>query len=521
MSFSEKLQNLRKEKKYSQEELADLLDVTRQSVSKWESGQTYPEMDKLLSLCKIFNCTLDELTNDEVKEISTEKKTGFKSIIDSILELVTKTYNMITNMSFKELSRCVFLMLIVVFILSLFNYPLNFFEYKLYELFLSFGSLRGAEILSTIINLLLDTTYFIVVILLFVHIFKIGFLDKYEFVPKVSEKNNIEEVKEEKTENKTTKEVIKEEKIIREYKTPNYAFFEALGKLSMFFVKMILVFFAIPFIVILFILFGSLVVDLYLIFTGIKYFSILIIIIFSILLNVLAIELIANIIFNRKNKYKRVLILFILGIAGLGAGSGLLALDIHRTELINELPSEIKKIDKAYEFTYEEGMFFEHWGKIEYVVDNSLKNKINININTYEGLNNLRLGRMENGYSINYYNVDPSYIMKFVDIILNGLKEGKVYNFNSYEDMKMTITTSEETIKNLKENLSEYYQSVSYYESRYSYYENEVGNLQDRIGELEKQLFNLEEENNNLTMEKEDLKIKIEEYKEKVKSLIE
>lgn len=67
MNFNEKLQKLRKEKKYSQEELADMLDVTRQSVSKWESGQTYPEMDKLLAICKIFGCTLEELTNDTIK----------------------------------------------------------------------------------------------------------------------------------------------------------------------------------------------------------------------------------------------------------------------------------------------------------------------------------------------------------------------------------------------------------------------------------------------------------------------
>ena len=69
MSFNEKLQKLRKEKGFSQEELADKLEVTRQSVSKWESGQTYPEMDKLLAICKIFNCTLEEITNDEIKEI--------------------------------------------------------------------------------------------------------------------------------------------------------------------------------------------------------------------------------------------------------------------------------------------------------------------------------------------------------------------------------------------------------------------------------------------------------------------
>jgi transcriptional regulator with XRE-family HTH domain len=46
---------VKKRNHYSQEELANKLDVSRQAVSKWESGQTYPEMDKLLSMCKIFN----------------------------------------------------------------------------------------------------------------------------------------------------------------------------------------------------------------------------------------------------------------------------------------------------------------------------------------------------------------------------------------------------------------------------------------------------------------------------------
>ena len=62
MSFSEKLQRLRKEKGLSQEQLAELLKVSRQSVSKWESGKTsYPEIDKLIVLSDLFEITLDDL----------------------------------------------------------------------------------------------------------------------------------------------------------------------------------------------------------------------------------------------------------------------------------------------------------------------------------------------------------------------------------------------------------------------------------------------------------------------------
>ena len=64
MNFGEKLTNLRKQKGLSQEELGYELNVTRQTVSKWELGQTTPEMDKLVELSKIFGVTVDELTSD-------------------------------------------------------------------------------------------------------------------------------------------------------------------------------------------------------------------------------------------------------------------------------------------------------------------------------------------------------------------------------------------------------------------------------------------------------------------------
>lgn len=64
MRFYEKMQKLRKEKGLSQEELAEMLQVSRQSVSKWESGQTFPETDKLMTLSEIFGVTVDSLIKD-------------------------------------------------------------------------------------------------------------------------------------------------------------------------------------------------------------------------------------------------------------------------------------------------------------------------------------------------------------------------------------------------------------------------------------------------------------------------
>lgn len=72
MKLEEKIIKLRKRNAWSQEELAEKLDVTRQTVSKWELGTINPKMDKIQEMSKIFNVTLEELTNEE--EIIKEKE---------------------------------------------------------------------------------------------------------------------------------------------------------------------------------------------------------------------------------------------------------------------------------------------------------------------------------------------------------------------------------------------------------------------------------------------------------------
>lgn len=66
MKFDEKLIILRKKAMLSQEQLAEKLDVTRQTVSKWELGQTKPDIDKLRALSELFEIDINELTNDEI-----------------------------------------------------------------------------------------------------------------------------------------------------------------------------------------------------------------------------------------------------------------------------------------------------------------------------------------------------------------------------------------------------------------------------------------------------------------------
>ena len=93
MKFSDKLIELRKKSGLSQEQLADKLDVTRQTISKWELGQTSPDIDKLTKISKIFNVNMDELVGGEVikeeeifnGEKQEKKDKNRKNIIKTIL----------------------------------------------------------------------------------------------------------------------------------------------------------------------------------------------------------------------------------------------------------------------------------------------------------------------------------------------------------------------------------------------------------------------------------------------------
>ena len=93
MSFAENLKQLRKERQLSQEDLAEILDVSRQAVSKWEQGIGYPEVEKLLLLSSKLRVSLDSLMDTEIAQKSNpqmQNVTG-KITITSPIERVIAT----------------------------------------------------------------------------------------------------------------------------------------------------------------------------------------------------------------------------------------------------------------------------------------------------------------------------------------------------------------------------------------------------------------------------------------------
>ena len=81
MSFAENLKQLRKENGLSQEDLAEILDVSRQAVSKWEYGNGYPEVEKLLLISNKLNISLDNLMSAEINQGADNKSTNVTGTI--------------------------------------------------------------------------------------------------------------------------------------------------------------------------------------------------------------------------------------------------------------------------------------------------------------------------------------------------------------------------------------------------------------------------------------------------------
>ena len=132
MKFNEKLLKLRKEKGLSQEELGMEMQVSRQTISKWETGQSYPDFTRLVMLSDFFDMTLDELVKDiDVQEVRENSFTNEK--IDSIYRVSQDVNSIFQNRTLKDILKGIkwfivgsFIFLCLVIIVSLilhFIYP--------------------------------------------------------------------------------------------------------------------------------------------------------------------------------------------------------------------------------------------------------------------------------------------------------------------------------------------------------------------------------------------------------------
>ena len=124
MKFGENLYNLRKKQKISQEKLAEKIGVSRQSVSKWENGTAYPEMNRIFELCKIFHCKLNDLVNDNILDFDSLDKEVKMSVVKFNKEKQNKLKIVsITISIFSKILQVITIIISAVMIMSMLFIP--------------------------------------------------------------------------------------------------------------------------------------------------------------------------------------------------------------------------------------------------------------------------------------------------------------------------------------------------------------------------------------------------------------
>ena len=88
MDLGKKILELRKKQNLSQEQLAEKMNVTRQTISKWELNETTPDIKQAKELSKIFNISLDELTDNDINNIVVEKISNTEKIAGLVLKIL-------------------------------------------------------------------------------------------------------------------------------------------------------------------------------------------------------------------------------------------------------------------------------------------------------------------------------------------------------------------------------------------------------------------------------------------------
>lgn len=493
MKLSENLKRIRKENNLSQEQLAEQLGVSRQSVSKWESGQSYPEMDKVLLICKFYNFNMDELMNENVKEVNESKqsKINVNKYIDDFFGFITKTVEMFSSMSFKQKLKCVIEQCMIIIILVLAFLIIGGIGNS--AIFGVFGSLPSG--MYRFVRNILQSVYIILGIIMavtvFLHIFKIRYLDYYEIVKDegLPENEKSENQNTEKNGKSTEKQKIFLEKrqekiIIRDPEHSQSRFLNGIIRMVLWFVKFIVAWFGLGFAVSLVCFVVLLVLSFLFVKTGLLFCGAFLGLLAAIVIHLVILELIYNFMISKKSKKTRMVISFVAALIVGGISIGMMVIGSTKFNIVKDgnLSNEIEKV---FEVPMTENLIIEHYRNIEYIESDLTNVRIVVKHSKIYDVKMIQEGDLVDLLFME----DKTKIMEVIRDTIDDMNRREIRNY--YEPV-IQVYASKENIEKMKQNTR----------TRKENWQQElVDELNARIDELEIQNLDLE----NKVYEKEIL----------------
>ena len=478
MKFDEKLQKLRKASGLSQEALADKLNISRQAVSKWESGVSYPETDKLIQMSKIFNCSLDELVNDTEtdKSIYSNQQKKKNMYLDSLMEFITKSVNMFSNMKFSNVIKALielFIVGVIILVISLIAYSLG--DALLNELFWNFYIDNNIVVgIIDFISSILEFVWLLIIVaialIVFIQIYKIRYLDYYdklvyEYEQKEELKNSDineddkeveDKVEEDKNTKKSKKERIKLEDnkrdriIIRDPKHRPFAFLGAVSNVVIKIVKFFAGIFSIPFICSLIFFVISFVISIYLITINKLFIGVLIALVGALVFNVLVLEMLYKFITSININKKRIFVEGLLCIIVSSIGVGIFFINLKDIEFLEYSDNEFVMINEVVEYNSEKNTLdiINHPYSVSLVVDDSIKENLVVSFDYNKDIHCYEVKKDNNHITLDFEPKAES-IHEVIDMVLTDLKNNKIRLYDYYDYPYVQVRGNEKDIKSL------------------------------------------------------------------------
>lgn len=478
MKFCEKLLNLRKQNNMSQEQLADKLGVSRQAVSKWESGSSIPDMEKMMQLCKILNCSLDDLVDDgatgNAKQV--ESKLTWNDYYKEVLDFITKTLNMFWSMQLVEKVKCLLEMLFLTLLLcGVWGIVGNIIHASMVQILNLFPNTIHSVIYS-VASFIYGVFGIVVGFVLLVHIFKIRYLDYFVTIEDsdITDKR-VEEPIEEKEKLKPELEerrFIEKKKnkiIIRDPKHSTYSFFGVLAKMTVWFIKFLLVLVAIPCMLCFIFVAFSLVCSLWYLKDGIFFLGLVLAILGCLFINYLVLKFIYYFIFDLKYPFKKIFICLMIGLLLVGTGSSIsfcTYLTFKKVD-VEDIYSKTKTIQEINQMDENIILDFMEHENVVFVTDDTISNiKMEVEHNSflecdlYSYQQNFDLGDglgdiTYQVYHLNFYDHDD--FVDEINFLIAMIRDKKRFYYDDVS-YKVTIYASSEVIHQLKDNYQKYYE---------------------------------------------------------------
>lgn len=431
--LSKNLKKIRKKHNLSQEDFASIVGVSRQSVSKWESGQSYPEMDKILLICEKYDITIDELMHEDIDELKEEKETTAKvnNFFTEILEGIKKTNSLFNRLTFKGKLKmffegifvALFIALLFVIIGGVINHALD----------ISFG-MTGEKVIDFFMGLYVIFALFLGLFLFF-FIYKVRYLDVYKEY-EVKKEIDLKEKEEPRI-------------IIRDENSSGSLVYKNILKVITFFIKLFAVIFSFIFIFNLIIGVASLILSFSIINSGLLFVGLFLGILGFILLNFVILYIFYNFVFKRKNKKLLTGILIFVGVLLIGIGAGVTSKGVLDLNIISEKVSH-KKQELVLDMKKDvEDIAYSH-----YIIDESYGDKVKVVLVT-DKFNGTKLLQKNNKVYIEYIE-DLNFYNKCLKDIIEGLnkKELRLHDNTA----RLLIYGSKENIEKLEKKNNPFYE---------------------------------------------------------------